>query len=552
VAIAPSSGSAAALAIDLASTASGKGAALVAYSGAVTYAAGTAGFHAGETYYANDYPWLCTPGLTTDQSTAMQAAFDFVKSVGGELKWKPGRYLGRIDFSGTVVPMVFDGQGAEFRPYSSTQGEVFYCKNSATYPAVSGNFISLNVLFRNVSIVARLTSASSDTDTTGHCDYGVNFICASAKWYDSSFQYGRIAAYRGYYHQYGEFYSCLFGASVYAAATAGCLLDGNTTTESSNENRFFGPKFFSCKNGLVIKGGIKNRIYSPTIQDTRAGGTAGIWLTADGSGFGADNTTITDSYLEINAIPGITVGAAPNTTISNAALLSSSITSTHCYNLSLRDCNSYAGGTITLAHPGANADTASLTVSGGNVTPDTSGLIHNGPTNISFNQPGVVTAPSGQTGTGGVTLLGLSHVGFKSAVARTVTTSLFKITQQSFSTTSYRYDVFELMLFAVDDNNATTQFGYSARVQRNYLFITNNSGTLQAFVSASIDGADIGISTGFTAPGAFTVTVGVSGSDITVSVSFAGAGSTPAATAQLNVGYQLRGMSGNPVTLTRL
>jgi hypothetical protein len=506
----------------------------------------------------------CVAGLTTDQSVNMQAAFDVVKATGGKLIWEPGTYLGRIDFSGTVVSMDFEGQGAIFRPYSSAQTEVFYCKNSATYPTVSGSFSFLNVTFRNVHVVGRTLGASSDTDAAGHTNYGVNFICTSAKWYDSSFQYAKIAAYYGYYHQYGEFYSCLFGACVYSDSAIGCLLDGNTSSESSNENRFFGPKFFSNKNGLVIKGGLKNRIYSPTIQDTRFGGSAGIFLTTDSSGFGADGTDINGAYTEINnGVPAVLIGVAPNTTISSLQMLSAGeyIQSTHCYNLALRDVVQYNGGTIALDHPSGNSDSASVSVIGGNVKPSISGLTHAGPTYISMNQPALakkqndsVLLESGQLGTNSAQFVGAVDLfGVKASVAKATTTDLFSITQKSFASPASRISVFTVELFLWDSAVPTSQFGYSGHLQRYSVFITNNTtGLPQVFITAESSGIDVGLSTGFQAPGNVALSATVSGDVITFKANWVGAGTGVAGMTVQDVAYMLRGAGANGFYLTRL
>ncbi len=506
----------------------------------------------------------CTPGLTTDQSAVMQAAFNYVASVGGTLRFKPGTYLGRIDFSGTVLPMVFDGQGALFRPYVSTQTEVFYCKNSATYPTVSGDFVFLNVIFKNVQVWGRLTSASSDTDPTGHTNYGVNFICTAAKWYDSSFQYGKIAAYYGYYHQYGEFYSCLFGSGVYADTTAGCLLDGNTATESSNENRFLSTKLFSNKNGLIIKGGIKNRIYAPTIQDTRFGGSGGIVLTTDVSGFGADGTDIQGAYTEINnGVPAVLVGIAPNTSISDLEFTSSGeyIQTTHCYNLTLRNVNGYNGGTITLVHPAVNTDTAALSVVGGNINPSVSGLAHAGPTFISLDQPAVakhqndsVLLTSAQTGTNSAPFIGMVDLfGVKASVPKATTTNLFSLTQKTFTSLPMRISVFTVELYLWDSSVSTTAFGYSGHLQRYSVFVTNNTtGAPQVYIIQESAGTDIGISTAFQAPGTVTLSSGIVGDVITFKANWPGSGTNAAAMTVQDVAYILRGSGTVGFYLTRL
>jgi len=542
-------------------TGPGFGPGLVAHQGSSSFGLGTLGDHLTETYYASDAPWNCQPGLSTDQSAAMQAAFDFVKSVGGTLKFKPGTYLGRIDFSGAVTPIVFDAQGSVFRPFSSSQGEVFYAKNSSTYPTISGQFSGINVQFRNVNVSGRLLTAVSDTDAAGHCDYGVNFICASAKWYDSNFTYGKIAAYHGYYHQYGEFWSCLFGASVFANSTAGCLLDGNTASESSNENRFFGPKFFSNKNGLVLKGGIKNRIYTPTIQDGRSGGVAGIWLTSDLSGFGAEGTEIHGTYAEINAIPAITIGVSANTVINGVEFLNAgeSITSTHCYNLTLRDINGYSTSTsIVLNHPAGNTDTASVKIEGGNLLPSYSGLTHAGPTRIDASSAGTrwsrkdgILRTQGQAGPSGIRLFNVDEVGSKST-ARTVPTTLFSIELEPYSPQAYTDLQFELFLSSTNDSSTTSLTGNASRIQRWLISMSNTNGAPLCSAVLADAGTDVGVSTSTQAVGSISLSSAYSGFVCTFSVTYSGSGTTPANVPSVRMGYHVRGNGAGACIFKRL
>lgn len=493
-------------------------------------------------------------GATTDQSVQMQRAFDYIKLRGGTLRAECGIYLGRIDFSGNKKTVLFKGNGTEFRPFSIAQNEVFYCNNSTG----TGTYADSNVIFNDVLVTGRLLGVTGDADTAGHCDYGVNFLSSSAKWYDCGFQYGKIAAYRGWYHQYGEFHSCVFASAVFSPHSAGGLFDGKASLEASNENRFYSPRLFSNNNGLIIRGGIKNRIYSPTIQDTRAAGTAGIWLTTDGTGMGADGTTIHGAYCEINNVPAILVGIAPNTDISSAHLLGSSIYSSHIYNLALANINSYGQASIVLAHPYANADHPSVTIIGGNIVPDMTGLPPH--TVIDQSQSGVrrmrndnMLGTTGQIGPSALPLTLLSQAGFKSGVMRSIITDLFAINQETFSIPQYRFMVFELSLFCVADPAAKNGFGYSSHVQKNYVFITNNStGAPQVSISAPIDAVDLGVAPRVTAPGVISLTSKVFGDQIRIQAAFAGAGSMPASTAQIQIGYKIEGTSGNPISITRL
>lgn len=492
----------------------------------------------------------CVPNLTTDQSVQMQAAVELAAALGRPLVWRSGTYLGRIDFSNINAFFRFIADGAIFRPFSASQSEVFYCKKSATYPTVSGQFSRLNVIFEDVNISAKLLSATSDSDPLGHTDYGVNFICTSATWIRSTWQYGKIASYRGYFHQYGVFYDCTPAASVFNDSCAGMLLDSNTSNEASNENRFYGLKLFSNKNGLVIKGGFKNRIIMPTIQDGRLGGIGGIVVTSDSSGFGAEGTEITGIYSEINnGIPCVHIGAAPNTVINGCELVSAGeyIYSTHCYNLTLNDVNAYNSGAITINHPSGNVDTASITVRGGNVKP-TLAIEHNGPSAIDIEQPSIrhcqkknLTGFTGKKIRNNVPVTAIDYNGVATTVAKGVSTTLLQLKLDAFPTSAYRTLVGKIELKAFDDSDDTNTWGYSGRIQSYSIFIsTNGDGTPKVFLSADAGGVDLGISTGFMAIGNIDLLSSVVGDTITINATWSGSGSAVGSMTSATIQWNLR------------
>lgn len=504
-------------------------------------------------------------GITTDQSVAMQKAVDYAGSVGGVLRWPANTiFYGRIDFSNITKRFIFDAQGSVFAPAINTVNEVFYAIRSSSYPVVTGEFSKLPVTFIDTNITSKLLSATSDADPDGYTNYGVNFICTSADWVRSSWQYGKIASYYGYYHQYGVFYDCTAGASVFSGGTAGMLLDGNTASEASNENRIYGIKLFSNKNGLVIKGGVKNRIYTPTVQDTRYGGQGGILVTADSSGFGADGTEIHGVYSEINhGVPCIHVGVASNTSITGVEFVSVGeyIDTDTCYNISLKDINGYVGGAITLRHPPSSTDTASAIVTGGNVKPTLTGLAHNGKSVLSISQPAIQNYRNDS-------ILGSTEApdqaniptvfipdwyGVKTKVSKGVSTALCAITLDTASVSQYRVVVSTLDLWLWDDADYAGQFGYSGHSQRYTVMIsTNASGNPQVSIVKESSGIDVGIETTFQSVGDVAVTHSVSGNMVTFYASWTGSGTGGGLMALQSIAYCLRGAGTNSFYMTRL
>ena len=506
------------------------------------------------------------PNSTSDQTTAMQRAVDYAGVRGGVLRWPENTtFYGRIDFSDVSKKFIFDGQNSVFRPAVNTVDEVFYALKSSTFPTISGEFSKLPVTFKDVNVSAKLLSATDDFDANGHTLFGVNFFCTSADWHNSSWQYGKIASYRGYYHQYGVFYDCMAGASIFLNTTGGIILDGNTSAEASNENRFYGLKLFSNKNGFILKGGIKNRIYNPTIQDTRVGGTGGIIITADDSGFGASGTEVHGVYSEINnGVSCIHIGTATNTTVDGVEFLAAGerITSDTCYNISLYDVNGYGGqGSVTINHPAGATDTASLKVSGGNIKPTTTGLSHLGKTILSVDQPAIqnyrhdsMLGSCDAVDSGNVEGKFIpDFYGIKTNVSKSVQTNIFTITLDDYTIQQYRTAMFTLDLWTWDDADLTTQFGYSGHSQRfSVLISTNTSGSPQVFAVQESAGYDTGVDTAYQSVGPISLYTNTTGNTITFSTLWAGAGTGASAMSKQSIGYCLRGAGTNSFYMTRM
>jgi hypothetical protein len=383
-----------------------------------------------------------------------------------------------------------------------------------------------------------------------------------ATFYDCSFQYGVNAGFYSLYGQYNEFYSCTFASCVTGSVSTGCLLDSNTVAEAANENTFFRCKFNTNKNGLVIKGGLNNRIYACQFQNTQAGGQYGaLGLDADSTGFGSDGTLISGCYFEINS-GDVTIGVSANALFEGNMFLPGYITSQTCYNLSFVGNTVYGVGTIVdLNHPAGNADIAALTWIGNNFEANTDGIIHAGPSYFSINNAYVgierndnvlFTTNQTEANTGTDLLIGPQY-GFKGNIARTVVTDIFSITQQTYTSSYARYSAFEVVVNAVNDDVSSTSFGYASRIEKFNVFITNNTtGAPQVYIATLSGGSDIGINTAFAAIGAMTLTATVAGEVITFKLVYSGTGTNPTTLASINAAYTINYTGANQVIFTRL
>lgn len=495
---------------------------------------------------------------STDDTAAIALAFDAVKTAGGgDLCFPTGDYRFNLDVSGVNPRMQWIGQGSvTFRPYLADPDApaIVWADNSGAL----GSALGVNIIFRNINFTGRFLN---DVDPQyGRVSACVNLRASWATFYDCGFTYGINAGFASLYGQYNEFYSCSFGANVDNAGTAGCLLDSNTDAEAANENTFIRCKFNTNKNGLVIKGGLGNRIIGCQFQNTVAGGVAALVLEKDSTGFGTSQNWVSGNYFEINS-RDVHIGVAPGSTFEGNIFLPGTVFSTHTYDVRFIGNTSYGGAaTPEFNHPIANADIASLTWIGNNFEPDTSGMVHAGPTYLNIqgaqsryvqNDNQLVTTNQTEANTGTTLVSGFQY-GFKGNVARTVVTNLFKITQESFATLTARYSAFEVVLEAVNDEAMSTQFGYCSRLDKFHVFITNNTtGAPQVYISNLAGGVDTGINTAFAAIGQITLSATVSGDQITFKAVYSGAGSSPTSLATINVGYRINYTGGNPVTFSR-
>jgi hypothetical protein len=120
IVVAPSSGSAAALAIDLASRASLLvGAGQLGYDATLAYVAGTIGARLSERKSPKDFPWLCKLDGTTDDTAGYQACITFCIAAGYELHHGDGvaKLTAPLNITGNLC---ISGVGAA--PYVGTVG----------------------------------------------------------------------------------------------------------------------------------------------------------------------------------------------------------------------------------------------------------------------------------------------------------------------------------------------------------------------------------------------------------------------------------------------
>lgn len=496
---------------------------------------------------------------TTDDTAAVQSAFDALSDAGGGTLYFPeGEYALNLDVSGVNPRMEWVGSGLVIlRPYleAPTKEYIIYADNSSG----PGTGLGVNIIFRNIQFNGRF---KNDVDPQyGRVSACVELRSSWATFYDCSFYYGINFGFRGYFGQYNEFYSCTFGACVSGAASTGCMLESNGVNEAANENTFVRCKFNTNTNGLVIKGGINNRVYGCQFQNTQAGGAYGaLGLDDDDTGFGSDATLISGCYFEFNS-GDVTIGVTENPLFEGNVFLPGTITSQTCYNISFISNSVYGAGTnVDLNHPSGNTDAAALTWIGNNFSANTDGIIHAGPSYFSINDAYIgesrndnVLAVTGQTEANtGTTLVAGSQYGFKGNIARTVATNIFTVKQESYGAPAYRYSSFELVVQAVNDEAVTTQFGYCSRMEKFHVFITNNTtGNPQVYISTLSGGNDVGINTTLAAIGALTLTSSVSGDEITFKLAYSGAGSAPTTLATINAGYTINYTGGNPVTFIK-
>lgn len=485
----------------------------------------------------------------TDDTAAVLAAFNKAKADnGGTIIFPNGDYRFNLDISGANPIIEFVGIGSvTFRPFISTTDNpsvlsIIYANNGGSLGVGS----TVNCTFRNIQFTGRWVG---DVDPQyGRVDSCVRYDSCWGDFYDCSFSYGINAGFRSLFGQYNEFYSCTFSACVAGAASTGCLLESNTVEEAANENTFVRCRFNTNKNGLIIKGGINNRIYGCQFQTTLAGGGACLTLRDDDTGFGVSGAIVSGCYFEFNPL-NVEVGVATDVTFQSCSFVGGAFTSTHCYNLSILGCNYYgAPADMTLVHPSSNTDVASLTMLGNNFEADISGLAHVGKTVVNINDPAVVDAKriGSLEGTGklGVQSLklhgGNNYLGFKTSVARTVATDFLRISLDTAASAASRTFSFELVTQTTIDVDASTSVGYATRIDKHHVHITcNTSGSPQVFINTIGTGVDTGVDTAFSAVGPLTLSSSVASDQITFSGTWSGAGSSPTIFDSATIGWTM-------------
>jgi hypothetical protein len=316
-----------------------------------------------------------------DNTAIFAAVFGMFKTAGGAITFPPGDYAGYIDISGaTNAQVIVYGNGCTIRPYTSAPANscALYCNNGGAGGYTT--WASSNFTFRDVVFSGALYAAN----TTPSVNYAVEFLGASAVFWNCQFNYGVIAGFYCLYGQYNEFWACSFNVNTTSAASAGALCVSHGSGSASNEILFNRCQFFVNSVGLWLKGAFKPRVMNCTFQGNPAGGQGVLVLDQDSTGLGTVGAEITGNWFEDNQTPHICEVLAQGTNISANLFLSSGgvnqITFTHCYDLVMLGNEAYTTCTVTLNHPNGNTDTATVTYrgNGANMAP-TMAITHNGP-----------------------------------------------------------------------------------------------------------------------------------------------------------------------------
>jgi hypothetical protein len=521
-----------------------------------------------------------------DNTAIVQAVFNMLKVTGGTMKFPYGDWAFYLDVSGSYTPpIIVEGQGSNFRCFTAapTQSAVMFGNNSgaavvsAGTPNVPVSFGGASLEFRNCNFVAQKFSGGA---VTGDLNTAVAFYGFQAKFWNCSFAFGKIASFYGCYTQYSEFWSCGFYQANFATTSAGCILTGHGNSSGSNEVVFMRCYMQLNAIALWIQGAIQVRAYGCNFQGNGtqypygvgAASLGVILLDADSSGFGCINPEIDGCWFEVNYAPHIWEVLSSGARISRCVFFGGApyvctIQTTFCNDLAFLDNFVYSANMVmTINYPNANPGTASISVQGGNFVPTTLNIIHPGPSYVDIQSASARTRQNDnvlynnpqQVGANSMPLVQTEQYGFKSAVARTVSTSLFQIAMENLLANPAQTSIpLIIELYAWQDTQPNTAYGYCGRVQRFYAYINNNSGTLAVAISAAIDGQDLGVNTAFQAIGVLALTAAVAGSvaantgTVTFSASFPGAGTNAAGVTQATIGYTVRAMGGNTFTVKR-
>ena len=408
------------------------------------------------------------------------------------------------------------------------------------------------------------------SSSRGDASYAVFFDGSCAKFYDCSFQYATIAGFYAMYGQYNEFWSCMFGACAATASSAGCLLDSHSAGASSNEVLFSRCKFFVCSTFLTLKGCFLTRIRDCTFQGAPATGMGGLILDSDSTGQGSVGTVIDSCWFEDNQVPHIRGLICQSTRIQNNSFYpsvgaSSRIQFDYCYDLEVVDNISYGETSCRVAHAPGDTLTASLSWHGNNFVPALA-LDHAGPSLVDLQSAAArlrrndnMLLSTGQQGIAGLPLLQTDQYGFKTGLARSITTPLFAILLEPFAAVAHApVLVLEIRLFSWQDSADPQAYASCSSIQSAHAFITNHGGTLAVFLTGLQPNSELGVNLDSRSLGRVFLSAAVTGSlasgtgTVTFSAAFSGAGSNASSGMSATVGYHLFAMGGNPFRMQRL
>jgi hypothetical protein len=301
----------------------------------------------------------------------IQAVFNMAKTYGGTLVFPYGDYSFYLDTSGMTLPVVIEANGSTFRNYSATptQSAVIFGNNGGVAVATVGTPVACTTYsgatleIRNATIAAKRYTGGA---TAGDLNAAVAFYGCSAKFWNCSLEYGKVASFYGCYAQYSEFWSTGFFLASFNVNSAGCLLDGHGSAAATNEVTFNRCYFQANANGVWIKGGFQARFNGCNFQGNGAvtgggSGNATVILDQDSTGLGCVSPTFDTCWWELNSVLSVQNNLSLGARFDKCIFLSSSgaLTFSNCYDVGITNCNSYGGITVNFTHPGS--DTCQIT-----------------------------------------------------------------------------------------------------------------------------------------------------------------------------------------------
>jgi hypothetical protein len=502
-----------------------------------------------------------------DCTKIIQQIFDMTQNGGGRISFPCGDWSFYLDISlpddVRRPPVIIDGNGSTFRCFSQSPSHscVVYGNNLGKQFQFRGS----NVQFENCIFDGRIYSDQSEAGAK----YAVEFHGTSAVFYNCSFGRAKVAAFYGFFSQYNEFWSCMFGPCIFGTSSVGCVLESHAASASSNEVLFSRCKFFTCSSFLELKGCFHTRLRDCTFQGAPAGGRGGIILESDSTGQGTFGTLIDSCWFEDNRGAHIVGKVCESTKIQNNSFYASGgvnkIYFEYCYDLEMAGNATYADMECRITHAQTDTLTASLSWTGNNFLP-TLDVDHSGPSHIDIRSAAKGMArndnmlmTTGQRGQHGAALVQSDQFGFRTSVRCSTPTPLFRIKIDPLPSAPHvPVLILDLQLFVWNDSENSDEYASHARCQRFQSYISHQAGGVTVQITALPEATewDAGTHSGSIGPMSMSATTSgaskIGDAAVTFSAAFPGGTSGAKMVSSATIGYKISCMGANPFTIIRL